>query len=155
MNRNKPSTSKQASKRGFHEAPDPTCIVKGKAKARKHYETAIRESLKETITAPMEPASTEADIPELPSVPDAVVEAEPIRDLNFPVASHKVAWVKAFFKKNGLDLKRIRGNMYSSPLCATYINHLKPYLATWEADYESEIQNKSTEANDNKETRHD
>jgi len=48
--------------KGWFENPDPSLIVKGKAKARRHHEVAIKGRFKDTLRVPIEPSRPDKSV---------------------------------------------------------------------------------------------
>lgn len=159
--KNKDLNCQQASEResergkGFHEEPDPTCIVKGKPKARKHHEAAIREALKSTINVPMIPETVLKELPLIPPILPSVSNKE-IEDsewIAFDCACprSRKEWFKQFTKNNYLEAT-LKGTLAHIEFPAALFPSLLPILAHLEGEFEQEIQNKHAGAKDKRDS---
>jgi hypothetical protein len=64
--------------------------------------------------------------------------------LNFPVPTEKITWIKHFVEENSLEII-IEGRIAHMEFLETYQDGIMEALATFEADYENETQDKILE----------
>jgi hypothetical protein len=143
--------------KGWSEDKDPSCIVKGKAVARKHHEVAIKDSLKETERVAMvapEPKKkeieaieetevnaedTEDDVPLLPAVSNELAENAKFIKFNFAVPSSKTSWLKRFAEKNHLEIT-VDGTCGHAELLEPYFFDFFKAISGFEDEFEEEMQ---------------
>jgi hypothetical protein len=140
--------------KGWSEDADPSCIVKGKAVARKHHEVAIKESLKDTMRTPMVAPrkkeekeeieaieaieDTENDVPLLPAVSNEQAEKDKIIAFNFAVPSSKTEWLMRLAEKNHLEVT-FEGTCGHAELLESYFFCFMEAISTFEDDFEEEM----------------